>query len=279
MRFDHKRARVVAILGLGAISLGSPAFAAAKERERPSDTPALVTSVPTAGRPSPYTDFLKKLSESWPPLARLEAGPVVGLKGLSNAENPLYIGVEHSLRIEAPLATVIRVLDDFEHYHEIFQGYREIRVLGREENRVLTYWRQIVPIAFVSDIRYQTIYFLDKAPADRKIYRMALFDSKDLIKSDGLIVVEAAGPTATRYSELDFWDAEWGIAKHFAPTTIWHDSLEGVALSDLDVKFRAEQPNWSPEKAHEAAKAALKSVKVDEAVKARQLFRSTDYLK
>ena len=237
------------------------------------------TPVPKEGLPSPYRDFRDQLIKTWPPkMALIPGSNDISIAALTREDNPLYIGVDQSLRIAAPLARVEAVLDQFESYKDLFEGFQEIKVLGREENRILTAWEQIIPILFVSNVRYSMTYTLDKSNPNFKFYSYSLVKSDDLKSSDGLIGIEKIDDQNTSYREFDFWDAHWGIAKHFAPTKIWNDSVEGVVLSDLSVKIRAEHPEFSFAEVHRLAHLSFNQKMIEQAIKDRKPFRSEDYL-
>ena len=261
----HFKKRIVACLG-------SIAFQTA--RAAPIPNPSTLKTIASS-----YSEFRDKAVSQWP-LKNLLPIPSAGidLKALTKEGNAFYIGVEQVLKVDAPLKDVEGVLDDFDNYKSLFEGFRSIQVTSRDSASVLTFWEQIVPIPFVSNVRYSMLYRFDKSHPNRKIYIYSLTESKDLKVNDGVIVIESLNEKSTVYREFDFWDANWGLAKSLAPTRIWKDSIEGVALADLSIKFRAENPKMSFEKIHQMAHAYLSAKQLDSIAKGRASFKESDYL-
>ena len=225
---------------------------------------------------SPYTNYIIDLIQNWSS-RRLhltdspDSNPVL-LQCITTDENQYYIGLAQQMQIEAPLSEVEKVLDNFSDYNKLFPSFSKVEVIAKDHNLLTTYWEQTIPIFFISNISYQLFYIMDKHQQNRKIYRYQLKESKTLKANDGFIILEGLpsgeGKKArTQYYELDFYDAEWGALKTFAPGRIWKDSVEGIYLSDLAIKLRSENPTWSYQKVEEEAKKILNSFPVDRALK------------
>lgn len=229
-----------------------------------------------AGVPSPYTQvvlglingFVKKGSTVVFPQIK---SPVF-LQCWETPGNDLYIGVEQRMSIEAPFAQVRAVIDDIDHYQQLFPGYQDIHVESRASNLLETYWEQRIPVFFVPNAKYEMIYQVDTSDPNRAIYRYQLKKPASLKMSDGFVLISKEGENKTRYVEYDFFDAVWGAAKIFGGTKIWHDTIEGVALSDLAIKLKAENPTWSDEKARSDSSHLLQNGWVDDCVKGRKPF-------
>jgi hypothetical protein len=154
------------------------------------------------------------------------------------------IGIGQFMRVAAPLETVRQVMEDFDHYKDLFFDFKDVHLEERDGNRVVTFWEQSIPIPFVPNTKYATWFYILDGGADRVFYRYQLKSSNSLTYSDGLMVLERDGPQATIYTEYDFFDASWGIAATFAPARIWRDSLKGIYDSDIAIKLRAEHKDW-----------------------------------
>ena len=244
----------------------------------------LDTAIP--GPSGPYSKWLIHSLKNWPtasvhfltdaahpPTASSNPVEIICLAkpGELNA-----IGAGQRMRIEAPLAAVEAVVDAIDQYQSLFPGYKQVRVESRNGNRWLTFWEQIVPIFFVPNVKYEMDYLLSKPSPTRKIYRYQLHQKNTLKYSDGAIVLEALGPSATQYTEFDFFDADWGIAASFGGDRIWSDSIESLYLSDLGIKLKAENPSWSEKKAAETAKTYLKRYEIRDMVKLKTPFPPED---
>jgi hypothetical protein len=226
------------------------------------------------GVSSPYTPALIAALKDWPPpdvdYNRSDPNPV-WLKALGLPDHPFYVGVEQVMAIEAPLSRVDQVLRDIDHYASYFPGYQDIHVVSRDGNRWLTYWEQIIPIPLVPNVKYNMRYGIDDRDPSREIFRYQLQDSNRLTKSDGVIVLEPAGGK-TRYTEYDFFDADYGIAKAFGSDRIWEDSLEGFYLSDIGIKLRSEHMGWPFARVRSESAKYLKLFPIDSVLKIRKRF-------
>ncbi len=205
---------------------------------------------------SPYTEVLRKWSMDATVLSSQMSNRTSEFKisCYKTDSNPLYIGLKQEFRIEAPVDRVRELLDGFNHYTELFPDYKEIKVVERSANRLTVDWEQIIPIPFVSNIRYRMLYEFGRSKPGTWIFRYQLKESKDLIFNDGIIYLEASGKDQTQYLGYDFMDAHWGIAKTFAPGKIWKDSVEGIVISDLIVKLKSENPTLSYKEVQQQAK-------------------------
>ncbi len=209
-----------------------------------------------------YTQPLVKLIQAWPPvgLNQLEKeNDPVKIICFGTPQNDLYIGAEQLMIIDADMSEVEKILDDFSHYKDLFDGLINVEVKNPDKNRFNVILEQEVPIPFVSNEKNEMVYLVDKSQSNRKIYRYQLKSSNHLKYNDGAIVIESLSKGKTLYVEFDFWDAEWGIAKSFAPERIWKDSLEGLYQSDMAVKLRAENKGWDYKRIKEMSKDLAKS--------------------
>jgi hypothetical protein len=163
-----------------------------------------------------------------------------------------YVGIVQRMEIGAPLAEVEAILADVPHYKDLFPGLVDVREVpgSRDGNRYVTAWEQRVPVFFIPNTRYELTYLVSRVGEGRTVYRYRLARSGDLTNSDGIVVLEAAGPGRTRFTAYDFFNARWGVVPEGA---VWRESLRGSFESDLAIKLKAEHPGWSyPEIAAEA---------------------------
>ncbi|MGK5085359.1 SRPBCC family protein [Bdellovibrionota bacterium FG-1] len=228
------------------------------------------------GPESSYTAALLKLLQSWPP-KDIQYGGVnpnpVRMAAIETLGNKYYIGLEQVMFVDAPMEKVGGVLDDMDHYKDLFPDYDDVHVSARDGNRLVVFWEQHIPVFFIKNVKYEVWYLIDDSRPDRKVYRYKLKDGRGHIRSnDGVIVLEKDGAARTRYTEYDFFDADWGPLKAFAPSRIWKDSVEGLYLSDMAIKLKAENPTWSYDKIREESKKWLDRFPIDDALKARKPF-------
>lgn len=259
--------RIVVIVS--AIWIGSAAHA-------DSQSGALQFKVdgPLGGVESAYAPILNRKIRSWPPAEVTEATKAlftpettpVRIECIETPGNRFYIGLIQHMQVKAPVAKVAAVLDDFSHYKELFPDFDDIHVVSREGNKTLTFWEQHIPVFFIPNVKYEVIYVVDGSNPDREFYRYELSKENHIKRNDGLIVIEADGPSATRYTEYDFFDADWGPLTTFAPGRIWKDSVEGMFLSDLAIGLKAEHPEWSYKQIAKESRKQLERFPVEPAI-------------
>ncbi len=243
----------------------------------PSDLIAQELSAPLDGPHSPYTDWTIKAATHWPPpwlsFAKIEGTPVQ-LELIETQGNEFYIGVQQLMWVNASLESVEAVLDNFKGYQEIFPDLDDVHVVSRAGNTFVTFWEQHIPVFFVPNVKFEMNYVVEKSNPDRTIYRYQLKKGEHIKKNDGLIVIERDkapdGKALTRYSEFDFYDADWGPLKTFAPGRIWKDSVEGIYVSDLAVKLKAENPTWPNKKVKEESAKLMEKNPIDAVLKVRK---------
>jgi hypothetical protein len=229
---------------------------------------------------SPYTPLLKSALSAWPPHTRVNPAPptAIRLDCYSTPGNSSYIGVGQWLTIAAPLETVAHILDDFDHYADLFPDLKRVSIVSHEGPVLETSWEEDIPIFFIPNGKYRLTYWTDSAIPGRKTYRYQLVESGHLKQSDGMIVIEAA-PGGTYYTELDFIDTNWGLLKTLAPGKIWAETISDIARSDLAIQLRAEHPEMSYSQIKDEAKKRLSSEAVDHCARVKHDFSLNDLMK
>jgi len=242
-----------------------------------ASTPAFAHSHPLAesleGPKSAYTPILLELAKNWaksgtprefgPALYNSLGGNPLKMVCVATSGNSFYIGLKQFMRVQAPLEKVEAVLDDIAHYKDLFPDYDDIHVISRDDNYVLTYWEQHIPLFFVPNAKYEIGYIVDKSNPNLALYRYQLHKGDSLKTNDGLIIVEREPGGTSRYSEFDYYDANWGVAKALGVAKIWRESAEGLYASDVAVKIKAEHPEWSYSKIADDTAEILKKYPVD----------------
>ncbi len=235
------------------------------------------------GPSSEYTDRLIRWAQKWPPRGLiLEAqrgdSPVL-LECLETLGKLDYIGIQQQMTIRAPLSRVEAILDDIDHYQDLFSGFETIRVESKNGNQILTYWEQKVPLFFIPNVKYKMTYLIDKSSLQRKFYRYQLRESSHIKASDGLIVIEegidSSQAPVTRYTEFDFFDANWGLLKIIASQKIWQESVDGVYQSDLAIKLKAENPTWSFNQVARESQKMMKAFPSSPCIENKKIFKDS----
>ena len=191
------------------------------------------------GVKSPYTEKLIAIGKDWAahpataPTAEMTTraqamtteSPTVSLHAFTTPDSKSYVGFKGEMTVNVPVSKMDAVVASIDDYQKIFPGYKDIHIAKKEGNRWLTSWEQIIPVFFLSNLRYDIEYIVDHSQTDRPIYRFQLKQKGSLNAFDGIIMMEPAGQSATHYTEYDFWDADYGMLQVLAPGKIWTGSV------------------------------------------------------
>lgn len=264
-------------------SLLSVSFATSLNATAPSPSAALPFPIDydLGGPEGLYTSTLahwarEALKGHWPPTdfdfraPSIHPENPVQVLALETAQRPLLAGIAQQTVIQASFQQVESVLDQIDGYAQIFPDYKVIQVLSRDRNTSISFWEQIIPIFFVPNIRFKMAYVSVQPRPHLKLYRYKLKESKDLKTSDGLIGIESIEKSSSpqvRYTEIDFFDLDVGMASSLPHERLWRETLEGIYLSDLGIKLKSENPSWAGEKVREESKKILKRFPVEPALK------------
>lgn len=207
------------------------------------------------------------LLETWPKNVSLKRAvpsspgePEVESQCFEMLKNPTYIGVGQRMVVSVPFERMVEVVDDYPAYVGIFEGLVRVAAVEVDGNRTVTEWEEEIPFPFVPNERNQMIHLVSTPRPGFKVYRYGLKKSNNQTKNDGVIVLEQSGKSKTLYTEYDFFDANWGIAKSFGLDHIWKDSLEDLFQSDLALKLKAENSSWLPARVKSESLAIAKSM-------------------
>jgi hypothetical protein len=207
------------------------------------------------GPDSVYTGWLADVLKRWPgSRPGSEGTKALQLTCVATASDDRYVGLLQQMTVEAPLSAVEEVLDDVPRYKDLFPGVVDVHVLpgSRNGDRYVTVWEQSVPVFFLPNVSYELANLVDKTTRDLRVYRYKLRRPGSMLASDGMVVLEALGAERTRFTEYDFFNAQWGP---LPASAVWRESLRGAFVSDMAIKLRAENPRWSvPRVAAEASR-------------------------
>ncbi len=225
------------------------------------------------GVDSAYSAYLRRIAEHWVPTgsagnaAGANAAPEGGALALSCVSTPgadRYVGMVQRQRINAPLAAVESVLDDVDHFKDLFPGTVSVRLLPGSSHviagaspalRFDTAWVQRAPVFFMPEIRYDMSHMVAKTTS-RAFYRYKLRRGDRLSSSDGLVVLETIDAETTQFIEYDFFNGEWGPLTTWL---VWHESLKAAVQSDLAIRIKSEHPGWDGERVSSQAKREMET--------------------
>jgi hypothetical protein len=200
------------------------------------------------GPDSIYTGWLADVLVRWPASRPdWDGSESLQIACLSSVSDDRYVGMLQQMTVEAPLVAVEGVIDDVARYKDLFPGVVDVHVLpgSRNGQRYVTVWEQRVPVFFLPNVIYELANLVDKTSPDVRIYRYKLRRGGSMLASDGMVVLEALGPESTRFTEYDFFNAQWGP---LPASVVWRESLRGAFVSDTAIKLLAENPHWSVER-------------------------------
>lgn len=212
-----------------------------------------------------YTDALLQLIKQWPEgrkFCQLKDEPLeIQMIKLPTEGRPYYVGFKKCMNIQAPLATVAGVMDDVEHYEQLYPGDKKVQILSRDRNKTTLAWERKIPVFFVPNEKYQMNYLSASSGPGIKMYRSQLKQGDRLRFSDAIVVIEASGPKSTLYTDYEFYEANYGIGlfgiNAVSSESVWKESLEGSYLSLLAVRFKAEHLDWDYEHVAKASTEAF----------------------
>jgi hypothetical protein len=200
------------------------------------------------GHDSVYTSWLADVLKRWP-ASRPSSDNTESLQVtcVSTASDDGYVGMLQQMTVEAPLLAVENVVDDVPSYKGLFPDVVDVQVRpgSRNGNRYVTVWEQRVPVFFLPNVIYELDNLVDKTTPGVGVYRYKLRHGTNMLASDGMVILEALGSERTRFTEYDFFNAQWGP---LPASEVWRESLRGAFVSDMAIKLRAENPRWSLER-------------------------------
>ena len=144
-----------------------------------ADTPKVAPKYPIdsvmEGPQSIYTPLMVELVKAWPPrdidYSAKDESPV-RIHRLDTPGQRFYIGAEQVMFIKAPLARTEQVIDDIDHFKDLIPDFKDVHVTARDSNKFYVFWEHIIPVFFLPNVKYETVYLTDKSSPTRKIYRV-----------------------------------------------------------------------------------------------------------
>jgi hypothetical protein len=167
----------------------------------------------------------------------------ISLVCLDTDEGKNSIGLWHSLNINAPVKEVISILLNFNDYSQIFDGIEKAKIIkqtGTEE--FMVEFENKSPFFLIPNIHYQMEYKISSVKRGT-FFRYHLsknYPQKNIVFSNGLIYLQEEDGV-TKFYELDFFKANWGILETLAGSKIWPDSIKELVISDFELKIKSEK--------------------------------------
>ena len=219
------------------------------------------------GIATPHTNLIAHWVQQLPPLAK-PSSEGLALRCFETQGHSDVIGVAHGLVIRASVKRVVSIIEDYDHYKDLFED--TISVHTRPiPNGLFESWEQKAPMIFLPNTRFSINTLIHDELPQRKIWHSRLVSSNQLLGNDVFVAVYPLDTERTYYWEVDFINAKWGIASSVAMGSIWSGAVESTVVSDLDIKFRAENPSWRFAQVRDFAKKRVDARLVDQCVKHR----------
>jgi hypothetical protein len=192
----------------------------------------------------------------------------LALRCFETIQHSDVIGVAHALVIHASAARVTSILDDYDHYKDLFEDTVYVHT-SPIPNGLRESWEQKAPAIFLPNTRFVVNTFIHDELPKRKIWHSRLVSSNQLLGNDVFVAVYPLDKDRSYYWEVDFINAKWGILSSIAMSSIWSGGISATAVSDLAIKFRAENPAWSYALVRDFAKKRVDTRLVDQCVNHR----------
>jgi hypothetical protein len=202
----------------------------------------------------------------------------ISLACLETTDSKNYIGLWHNLTIKAPLKDVANILENFNNYPDFFEGIENSKLIKKiDQFNYLVEFENKSPVFFIPNIQYQMEYKISDLKNGKffRYHLSSLYPQKNIIFSDGVIyLTEVNG--VTKFYELDFFKADWGIAEKLASTKIWPDSIKELVISDFELKIKAENLKITKNEKQNAVKKLLDQLIIEKCVKNK--INAADFL-
>lgn len=225
----------------------------------PIDTPSGITT--------PHTNLIARWVRQLPQTVN-PSREGLALRCFDTIQHSDVIGVAHGLVIHATAASVIAVLDDYDHYKDLFEDTVYVHT-SPIPNGLRESWEQKAPAVFLPNTRFVVNTFIHDDMPKRKIWHSRLVSSNQLLGNDVFVAVYPLDKDRSYYWEVDFINAKWGILSSIALSSIWSGGVSATAVSDLAIKYRAENPAWPYSLVREFAKKRVDTRLVDQCVSHR----------
>jgi hypothetical protein len=211
---------------------------------------------------------LPQLNEMKSRFHSTESNKKIFLTCIETSDDHLYIGLWHGLEINTALKNVTTVIEDFNNYHDFFEGIEESKI---QKKVALNQWEVLFenksPVFFVPNVHYQMNYIVN--PLDGgviyKYHLSNLFQQKSITFSDGMIFLKEENGI-TKFYELDFFNANWGILGTIAGANVWNDSVKELVISDLELKFKSENLKLTTTEKKGKIESSLKGITEDQSI-------------
>jgi hypothetical protein len=225
----------------------------------------LSADIDVPGIASVHSEKLKELFFATTPVPDHNIEPIE-IHCVTTPGNHLFIGIVQEMMINASADDVSRIIDDYANYVNLFEDLEKVTVSGKPGNSFSVYTLQKPPVFFLSKVSFTVNYFFDNDSGTKK-YLYKLKESKKIKTSDGVTKIIPVSADKCYFYEIDFIDIDWGGIGGIAPNTVWEKFVEGVIISDLSVKIKAENPGWSYKKIKDEAHRITKKINISKIVK------------
>ena len=228
---------------------------------------ANVPTINLTGVNSIYSVRLKNLFLKNMTIPQKGSHDALKITRINTQSNELYIGMKQEMIVKASVRDVAGILDDFAHYHEMFDDLVKAEIVSYSNSGFSLLQEQNIPIPFVSNVVFTLNYFVDKALPDRMGYLYKLKSSNNMNFNDGMIKLARISDNECYFIEYDFVSADWSLLGSIASNKIWESSIEGAVVSNMIIKLKAEHPDWPYSKVKKEAKKITASYNFAEIVK------------
>jgi hypothetical protein len=220
---------------------------------------------------SPYSELLKTYFQSDALKKRTPAASLT-IECLQTENDMLYIGIQQEFIVKAPLSRLVAVLEDFNNYPAMFEDVVKAAFTKKSDGYYTLWQEQKIPVPFVSNIKYSQSYYIESAPKSRR-YLYKLLEGKDFKYNDGMIQITKLNDNECSFYEVDFVYGDWSVIGKIANDTVWKSAVKGAIVSNMTIKIRAENPDWSMDKVKDEAHRISDAIDYAGIVSKKKMFK------
>lgn len=193
---------------------------------------------------------------------------IINLQCLETPTDKYFYGLKQEMVINASVNEIVKVLDDYAHYTELFDDLAKAKIIYSDADLTSVFYEQELPFFMANEKYVLNNYIEAKFPIEKKyLYKLKQADRMKF--SDGFIKIKQISTNISYYLELDFMKSDLGILKNLPDSLLWKKFVDGAVMQDLELKYKTENPTWDYLKIKQKSEDALKTIDVKEIIKSR----------
>lgn len=152
------------------------------------------------------------------------------------------------MEVDSSLQRLAEVIENFSTYSSFVKNNLKTELKDRDENRFSVFSEMHIAIPLVSNNKNGSALRCGTRITTEASLPLSTSQGQPPSKERRDYNFKLLSEKRTKFTRLNFWDANWGIAKALAPEKIWRDSVKGLYQADLAFKLIAENPEMELKK-------------------------------